>query len=262
LAYRPEDRWQSAEQFGEALASYSRRGSKRVTSLDVAKFLERFFQPEMDEHRQRLAQIMAGRSRPITNEDSWDGEMEADADRSPALAIPASASPPDWSSSAVDTLETRKTPVTPAANTEPVAAILEPVPTAEPQGKKRLPLPAPEATAVTRVPSAPDGPPLSADELRELLSPQTAPDPADVATTTRRKKTAPIPVPADEGTDPTARPGGTKKKKRKKKKRGRPFLWIGVSLLVLISLGAAAVISHQLGYQVPLFGPWLEIWLP
>ena len=30
-AYRPEDRWQSAEAFGEALSSYGRRSSKRVT---------------------------------------------------------------------------------------------------------------------------------------------------------------------------------------------------------------------------------------
>jgi eukaryotic-like serine/threonine-protein kinase len=250
LAYRPEDRWQSAEAFGEALASYGRRSSKRVTSLDVSKFVERFFQPEIEEHRQRLQQIMAGRSRPVTTEASWDGELD-DAEKA-ALLSPDGAA--EWSSSVVDTLETR--PAT-LADTADLHA---------PKG--RLPLPAPEATAITTIPSEPTPPsvgPLTSDELRELLAP--SPSAAAEPATRRRKKTAPVPVvePTVEGTEPRGRRSGRTRRKKRPKQAGRAantFLWIGIVLLLVVVGGASAVIAHQLGYQVPLLGPWLEVWLP
>ena len=90
LAYQRDDRYPSAEAFGEALIGYLHRHGGHASAGDIARYLEQYFAAEIDEHVARMRALIAGRE---TRMSTWDGEVEgmmmadADADATPVEEI-------------------------------------------------------------------------------------------------------------------------------------------------------------------------------
>jgi eukaryotic-like serine/threonine-protein kinase len=153
LCYRPEDRFATAEELGDALERWRHQNGMRVTGLDLARFYERHFQPELEEHGARLRQVLSGGAgnEPVAAAPLWHGEeievsepAEA-ADRPPfdleALPLPAPQrtplgilrAPAEWAMASSQPLQVvpttparDPTPVLPATSTQPVAGAAPP----------------------------------------------------------------------------------------------------------------------------------------
>jgi serine/threonine protein kinase len=65
-----EDRYASAEAFGEALARALHRRGQAVSAGMVATFFEQYLGKEMGEHAERMRALIAGRQTPI--DEQWD----------------------------------------------------------------------------------------------------------------------------------------------------------------------------------------------
>jgi serine/threonine-protein kinase len=80
LAYRKEDRYDTAEAMGEALHGVLHRRGAAVSSGDVARFFDQHFASELDDHALRMRELLEGTkgtaSRSVVL--SWDGEGEVD----------------------------------------------------------------------------------------------------------------------------------------------------------------------------------------
>jgi serine/threonine-protein kinase len=62
LAPRPEDRFATAEELGEALEALLHRRGRHNLTADVARYVERHFQAEMVEHQRMLGELLAGQA--------------------------------------------------------------------------------------------------------------------------------------------------------------------------------------------------------
>jgi serine/threonine protein kinase len=94
LAYDAKDRYQSAEELGEAMSSILHRRGKSVGAGDVALFFDRYFATEIAEHGQRMRALIAGRN-TTTMDEYWSdlddsGPSDANAGRSGASSISGS----------------------------------------------------------------------------------------------------------------------------------------------------------------------------
>jgi serine/threonine protein kinase len=183
LAYHPEDRWATAEDMADELEKWRVRNGKRVSSLDVQRFYDRHFQPELEEHRNRLAVAMQGEPEidVFASSGSWDGggggdDPEVSAPGTPVELQSTDRDPRDMvrtqemrattTGSTTDELltpavaipagilkQSNPTGPTPAlrmseANTAPVPIVSADLP-------HSFPLPAPEATLVVTPPQGP-----------------------------------------------------------------------------------------------------------
>ncbi len=72
LAYRKEERYPTAEAFGEALLQVLHQRGKSVGASDVARFFDEFFTKEIDEHAQRMRELIEGRHTSTIDEMQWD----------------------------------------------------------------------------------------------------------------------------------------------------------------------------------------------
>ncbi len=82
-----EDRYASAEAFGDALLSYLHHRGKSSGPGDVARFFEASFAEEIDEHGARMRELISGRdATPADGPISW-GEEEDDRRRNETIAL-------------------------------------------------------------------------------------------------------------------------------------------------------------------------------
>ncbi len=85
LAYRKEERYPTAEAFGEALLKVLHQRGKSVSASDVARFLDEFFAKELEEHSQRMRELIEGRQTSTIDEMQWDA---TDGDSNVAAQMP------------------------------------------------------------------------------------------------------------------------------------------------------------------------------
>ncbi len=79
LAYEREDRYQSAEAFGEALTAALHKRGKAVSAGMVANFFDEYLEKEINEHRERMRALIAGRK--TLTDGVWDEPgSKSDAD--------------------------------------------------------------------------------------------------------------------------------------------------------------------------------------
>ena len=76
LAKNRDDRYPSAEAFGEALTAVLHKRGKSVSHGAVAQFFEKHFATEIDEHGERMRALIAGRKTTV-DEQQWDDEDES-----------------------------------------------------------------------------------------------------------------------------------------------------------------------------------------
>ncbi|HUH05897.1 MAG TPA: hypothetical protein VML75_28100, partial [Kofleriaceae bacterium] len=80
LAYKKEDRYPTAEAFGEALLKVLHERGKSVSPSDVARFFDEYFQQEIEEYGQRMRELIEGRTAGTIDELAWDlPDAESDA---------------------------------------------------------------------------------------------------------------------------------------------------------------------------------------
>ena len=85
LAYRKEERYPTAEAFGEALLKVLHQRGKSVSASDVSRFFDEFFAKEIDEHAQRMRELIEGRQTSTIDEMQWDA---TDGDSNVAAQMP------------------------------------------------------------------------------------------------------------------------------------------------------------------------------
>lgn len=79
LTYAREDRYPSAEAFGEAMTAILYKRGKAVTAGTVAAFFEKHFGKEINEHGARMRELIAGRQTLM--DEQWDDpDASSDAD--------------------------------------------------------------------------------------------------------------------------------------------------------------------------------------
>jgi serine/threonine protein kinase len=84
LAHERDDRYPTAEAFGEALARALHRRGQAVSAGLVASFFEQYFSKEMREHAERMRALISGRQAVI--DEQWDQpDMISDVHPEPAL---------------------------------------------------------------------------------------------------------------------------------------------------------------------------------
>jgi serine/threonine-protein kinase len=78
LAYEPGQRYPNAGTFGEAILAYLHRRGKTVSSGDLSEYIELYFGPELEEHAQRMRELVSGRTTSARGL-VWDPEDVAEA---------------------------------------------------------------------------------------------------------------------------------------------------------------------------------------
>jgi serine/threonine protein kinase len=73
LAYEPDDRYPTAEAFGEALIGWLHAHGGHASVGDIARYLEQYFTKEIDEHIARMRGLIEGRESSLVG---WDGDLE------------------------------------------------------------------------------------------------------------------------------------------------------------------------------------------
>ncbi|MBL9013283.1 MAG: hypothetical protein JNL83_03850, partial [Myxococcales bacterium] len=76
LAKDKEDRYQTAEAFGDALLSYLHHRGKGSGPGDVSRFFDGAFAQEIEEHGARMRELISGRDFSVDTGVNWDGEEE------------------------------------------------------------------------------------------------------------------------------------------------------------------------------------------
>jgi len=104
LAYDREQRYPTAESFGEHILSVMHSRGKSIGTSDVATFMELFFGDDIEEHGQRMRELIEGRQKSVAEDTLWDtpdgasdaaGRMPDDfSDVDEELSISASAEEP------------------------------------------------------------------------------------------------------------------------------------------------------------------------
>ena len=69
-------RWPTAEAFGDAMLGYLHQHGKSSGAGEIGRFIEQHFQPEIDEHIERMRELIAGRSEVAS---SWAEEDDKKA---------------------------------------------------------------------------------------------------------------------------------------------------------------------------------------
>ncbi|MBS1123011.1 MAG: serine/threonine protein kinase [Deltaproteobacteria bacterium] len=72
-----EHRYQTAEAFGDALLGYLHHRGKGSGPGDVARFFDATFDEEIEEHGQRMRELISGRDASVDLGAAWDAEEEA-----------------------------------------------------------------------------------------------------------------------------------------------------------------------------------------
>ncbi len=167
LTYQPEQRYQTSEEFLEAIHSYLHRRGKRAATGDVARFIEKWFQPEIEEHAGRISALMSGTSVTIPAA-AWDAEeiivtgtdeeWNTSVDAAPSEPLAPEPLPP------VPTGPTRPVRSTPPATVAVRPSAARPaVPVANPDAATFYPLPG-------ATPSYPPPPPRPASGSQPVQS--------------------------------------------------------------------------------------------
>jgi eukaryotic-like serine/threonine-protein kinase len=78
LAYQREDRYPTAEAFGEALIRYLHHRGKHAGAGEVSRYFDQYYQREIDEHATRMRELLEGREAAATSLVTWDGEPGSD----------------------------------------------------------------------------------------------------------------------------------------------------------------------------------------
>lgn len=76
LAYRKEDRYESAEGLGQALLSTLHKRSQVVNASDIAQFYSQHFGPEIKEHQERMRQLITGKRESVADDESINWEID------------------------------------------------------------------------------------------------------------------------------------------------------------------------------------------
>ena len=90
LAYNREDRYESAEAFGQTLLETLHRRGTSISASDVAAYYEKYFEPELSEHARRMRELITGKRRRASDDSmNWDAaEVIEELD---AAALPAAS---------------------------------------------------------------------------------------------------------------------------------------------------------------------------
>jgi serine/threonine-protein kinase len=76
LAKDKEQRYQTAEEFGDALLGYLHHRGKGSSPNDVSRFFDQHFGQEIEEHGARMRELISGRGESIDTGAGWDDEDE------------------------------------------------------------------------------------------------------------------------------------------------------------------------------------------
>jgi serine/threonine-protein kinase len=71
LAYQPDERYPTAEAFGEAILATLHRWGRQTSAGDIAQFIEDHFAAELQEHRQRMRELITGHT-TVGGAITWD----------------------------------------------------------------------------------------------------------------------------------------------------------------------------------------------
>jgi serine/threonine-protein kinase len=73
LQYNREDRYESAEAFGQTLLQTLHRRGVSISASDVANYYETHFEPELEQHHERMRELITGQRRRASDEAlNWD----------------------------------------------------------------------------------------------------------------------------------------------------------------------------------------------
>lgn len=92
LEYKAEDRYQSSQEFGEALLSLIHKRGGSAGPGDIARFFDENFAEELDAHSAQMRELITGEKKEAP-EATWDSEFE-DLAGTPAKAPTTSPTPP------------------------------------------------------------------------------------------------------------------------------------------------------------------------
>jgi serine/threonine protein kinase len=81
LAKDKENRYQTAEAFGDAILGYLHHRGKGSSPNDVSRFFDQHFGQEIEEHGARMRELISGRDVSIDTGVNWDDEDEKDKER-------------------------------------------------------------------------------------------------------------------------------------------------------------------------------------
>jgi eukaryotic-like serine/threonine-protein kinase len=72
VARDKDERYPTAEAFGDALLGYLHSRGKGSGAGEIGRFFDEYFQPEIEEHGDRMRELLAGRDMSIDSGVSWD----------------------------------------------------------------------------------------------------------------------------------------------------------------------------------------------
>ena len=81
LAKDKEQRYQTAEAFGDAILGYLHHRGKGSSPNDVSRFFDQYFGQEIEEHGARMRELIAGRDVSIDTGVNWDDDDKEDKDK-------------------------------------------------------------------------------------------------------------------------------------------------------------------------------------
>jgi serine/threonine protein kinase len=212
VAKDKDARYPTAEAFGDALLGYLHQHGKSSAAGEIAQFLEQHFQTEIEEHGERMRELIAGRAE--ISFDSWSDEEDRKA-RQSAESIDTNDLSIDKRASdvALDQLVSRLSTESDAPNDDgpapektrieanPLELLKELDAKSNESKRDSIPaLPAPPIVAPTPLPAAkqpnvPSGRFPDAAQLPTMISP-TPPPAQPPAPTTVRSRSATKPDPA------------------------------------------------------------------
>ena len=88
LSYEAKDRYDTAEQFGDALQGFLHRRGIVVNAATVTRFFDQYFDQEIREHGERMRALMQGRKAAPLSWDDDDGGGGGDAEANPPPSGP------------------------------------------------------------------------------------------------------------------------------------------------------------------------------
>jgi serine/threonine-protein kinase len=221
IAFSPDERYSTAEAFGEAMLNYLFAKGKRVGNRDIKAYIAKYFAPEIKEHDDRMSRILRGETE-VGGTGRWDALPDD------LIVVELQEATP----SAIDleSMDVKIEPddLAPKADEQETHA-LKRAPTVSERGvpKLALPLPAPPTEAV-----AP-----------KVQLPRSS-DPGVVFTSYPDELTR-VPAPAEAAevkisTEPVPR-----------QKKGTSWVWLVLVLLLALGLIGAGVVMFLLHGRWP-----------
>jgi eukaryotic-like serine/threonine-protein kinase len=92
LAYDKDDRFESTEAFGEAMLAWLHSRGQSVSATDVARYVEKVCEQEVDEHAAHMRELISGHQLASGESLRWDVSADEDAESLQLGASPLSSS--------------------------------------------------------------------------------------------------------------------------------------------------------------------------